>query len=110
MSEKETLFKLKSKPTKELEKIFINKEACGLWCIYRSYHIISKDGLEYLNETCFEIIKNGKKFTKIQAKHFLEKFSNKLSDIEHSKPSYDWIEKAIPFMVGEKKIAVEVVK
>lgn len=109
MSVSETLFKLKSKPTKELEKILINKEACALWCIYKSYHIISKEGLDFLNETCNEIIKTGRKFTrKSDAKKFLNKFEKELSDIEYSTPDYDWIDKAVPFLLGEKKIVVSV--
>ena len=111
MSVSETLFKLKSKPTKELERIFVNKEACGLWCIYRSFHIISKDGLEFLNNTCDEIIKTGRKFTRTSdAKKFLNKFERDLSEVEDSTPDYEWIDKAIPFLLGEKKIVIEVLE
>lgn len=111
MSKPETLFKLKSKPTKDLEKIFSNEEARALWCIYRSYHIISDVGLDFLNEVCNDIVEKKRKFTnKSEAKKFLNTFEDNLSNIESSKGDHEWIDKAIPFLLGEKKIVIEVLK
>lgn len=110
MSKQATLFKLKSKPNSKLKKILDNIEARSLWCIYRSGHIISKEGLSFLNRVCLEMVDEKTKFKdESEAEKFLRVFEYDISYIEYGKTDFDWIEKCIPYLIGKKTIEVEII-
>lgn len=95
----------------ELSDVFENEIACALWCMYRDSHIISGDGLNFLNQTCRELIKTKNVFTRESAQAYLHRFINKLNLIESARLGNDveWINKTIPFLTCEKKIKLEIV-
>jgi hypothetical protein len=86
--------------------IFAHKIARAFWVRYRSGHIISQDGLPYLEERCREIIRDKVTFDNESAKKYLVSFDREMSMIEHSmyNPNTEWIDKTIPFLTGESEI------
>lgn len=95
--------------TSSLADIFENDKARALWCLYKSDHIISGEGLKYLNQVCRELILSDKiPFDATSARKFLTSFLNNLDWIERSRRENDkWIEKTIPYMVGEIKVELQ---
>jgi hypothetical protein len=95
--------------TSSLADIFANDTARALWCMYKANHIISGDGLAYLNQVCRELILSDKiPFDAGSARKFLTSFLNNLDWIEHSRnDNTKWIDNTIPYMVGEIKVEIQ---
>ncbi len=92
----------------KLADIFSNEQAKALWSLYRSNHIVSKEGLKSLNMFCRKIIKEKKTFNNESATKFLRIVEDELCNRQYSKPSYNWIPEVVPFLTGEKTIIIEV--
>lgn len=95
--------------TSEMSDIFEHKQACSLWVKYRKSHIISQNGLAFLNEKCRELIKLNKDFSRRDAKDFLESFIFHMSNVENSmlEPEGEWIEETANYLVGYNVIVLE---
>lgn len=108
MSEQERIIKVKFDPlASELRDIFADEQACALWCLYRDSHIISGDALDYLNSKCRDLIWNKKIFNHDSAREFLNDFMERIRNISYTRFTdldNQWIESAIPFLVGDKKL------
>ena len=107
MSEQERIIKVKFDPEQsQFKDIFENDQARALWCLYKNTHIISGEGLDFLNTTCRDLIKTTKiPFDEENARKFLTIFCNNMGWIEYSKNNYkEWIETVIPFLLGQKKV------
>lgn len=94
-----------------LADIFQNQQACAIWCLYRDRHIISQNGLAYLNDVCREVTKKKLKFNIESAREFLKVIISHIQHIEYcaQHDETEWIEKTIPYLTGEKSIKLEIV-
>lgn len=110
MSEQERIIKVKFNPAEsELHDIFSHDQASTLWCLYRDSHIMSKNGVEFLNRICRDLIWNKYPFDIESARKFLSIFINNMNEIEYSRGNNmdkEWIENTIPFLLGTRKIKI----
>lgn len=104
------VFKVKFDPAKsELKDIFAHDIARAVWCFYRDNHMISQNGLIWLNGLCRLLIKYNHKYRVKTARKILTVLISNMNSIEHcmSHEEPEWVEKVLPYMRREKICRVE---
>jgi len=106
------IFKVDWNPEQsDLKDIYGHPIARSLWAMYKANHMISQNGLPFLNDICRELIKTGDVMSVEAAHEFLKGFMRRMNHVEHSMGVFDneFIEQMIPFMTGESVVKLEYV-